>query len=1333
MTTQHVDALFPRHTGTWTESSNLHWWTTSGGSTFLPSGSEEPATSTDATSTSSAYTSDPGSSTGAGGASGSGTLTTFTSSIPISTITQSSTTLTSFSDSVVSSYLSNTLFPSSTSSSGASNPTGRFNSANSIPVCAGDGLDASSDGILASVVFSSAIGLLIWLLFAILRPRFRQVYSLREWFLSQDLRPKPLGSGFFAFLHPPVPLVPDVPANVDDAGKSLKTDAELFPSDEQLSQRVIWISFLIVLGWSILALAGCLPLYLASTPCLADYSQAQYGGAYSTLQDLSLMRLLRMLDQGDVSIKNLLVTRADDSDDRYNVRPRIIVLTVLVIVLALLPALWKIIKEFNALVAYRQRWLNVKCDNEELAWLSVRDAPGFIGWGEKQIKDFILKCALSSTLDRTSAGRRNDDSPESANRIRGGRSGRHQSEKRRWDADAENTNMEVDIKSLFSIVDTHQLALLIEERDEILESLEIAETRYIKSFRISTPDPSIVDLQPQPPEPEGRPYISRPLPLRGSQRYRGARRRTTSNKALASSSLAPTSFVAPSQYYRLRKLSGISGGRFTDSPEGRRSFSDAVHSRVIGSQFHEIQPHSPDYHALPLGSHVGVDSNTGELGPLSGSSYDDIPDPRYFGPNHSMEEFGQLRGSQDYDPDERLDDIAELQEWVDLERERPGEYESSMNGATERGQTPRFSGTSSRFPRRARPRPSRQEETPSPARRETFPLRSRSVSDPEAVMPPHLRLQPSQPFVRPLEGVDYEGLGEVYNEIKRYRSQLKAINSEIAEAQTSCYNDIAEGVRIKGWLVVGKGLRFIPGMQQIEGRAKEDVRWDILQDERSTLDTIVLWVVVTMMAVTLAVASGIATVLTPAIAAIAFISFALWAMHYAAKVQGSVSISGGQLLTFKITFFALTVVAGLFLITVGALIFALHAFSEGSGVASSVANGSIYIMVLCLALIINLAIIIPGLLLLQPTRLWRVLRAEKQAVTPRQRFRAVYPRTYDPSFATGACVLAIVFASTFSLIFPLIAPAVTLLLLLTLVAHRFLVGYVYGRTHSQTGGLLQIWLLRRFGTVVAFQPILLGLIYLSRELWIEGGILCGVGGAVMLFMEGYATWKTRLPGRKSLSHVTQDSLDRFVEIARPKGRRNVDEESTSLVSGSRLGQRTRGSLASVLEMMSLTLAVMPSSAEVRGPVPLKTETLDDLTATERAARTHPDAPPHLPPLPFADHAEEMAGILYPPELIAPPPIIWLPNDAAGVARSEAVDLQKYHDLRVTLDIPTGLDVLWCVYGLASCRTSEYGRFRMENGHVSSAPRAHATASAIIDANVEQGLRAGCHCWRTAGR
>jgi hypothetical protein len=89
----------------------------------------------------------------------------------------------------------------------------------------------------------------------------------------------------------------------------------------------------------------------------------------------------------------------------------------------------------------------------------------------------------------------------------------------------------------------------------------------------------------------------------------------------------------------------------------------------------------------------------------------------------------------------------------------------------------------------------------------------------------------------------------------------------------------------------------------------------------------------------------------------------------------------------------------------------------------------------------------------------------------------------------------------------------------------------------------------------------------------------------------------------------------------------------------------------------------------------ETETLDDLTATDRAARTHPDAPPHIPPLPFTDHAEDMAGILYAPELIAPPPIIWLPNDMAGIAMQEAYDLQQYHSLQVTLDVRSQHDVM----------------------------------------------------------
>lgn len=81
--------------------------------------------------------------------------------------------------------------------------------------------------------------------------------------------------------------------------------------------------------------------------------------------------------------------------------------------------------------------------------------------------------------------------------------------------------------------------------------------------------------------------------------------------------------------------------------------------------------------------------------------------------------------------------------------------------------------------------------------------------------------------------------------------------------------------------------------------------------------------------------------------------------------------------------------------------------------------------------------------------------------------------------------------------------------------------------------------------------------------------------------------------------------------------------------------------------------------------PTETEAIDDLVSTEKAARTHPDAPPYLP---FNDRAEETAGLLYPPELLAPVPMIWLPNDHAGIARSEAIDLQRYHGLETTLDV-----------------------------------------------------------------
>jgi calcium permeable stress-gated cation channel len=229
-------------------------------------------------------------------------------------------------------------------------------------------------------------------------------------FFISSMRPKPLSSSLWAFLFPHVPLVPKLPSDVSDAGKSTEKNLDLFPTDEQLSQRTIWMALLICLGWSVLALCGALPLYLVSTPCLAhSIYQGGTSGAYSVVQDLSLLRLLQLFETQNVSATTSLALEAraviNNKGAKSNGRIRTIVLTILVVVLGVLPALYKILKEFSRLVAHRRRWVEVRCEQKEMGWLSADKAPGFVGWGEKQFKDYLIKIGLSSTLVLSNEGR----------------------------------------------------------------------------------------------------------------------------------------------------------------------------------------------------------------------------------------------------------------------------------------------------------------------------------------------------------------------------------------------------------------------------------------------------------------------------------------------------------------------------------------------------------------------------------------------------------------------------------------------------------------------------------------------------------------------------------------------------------------------------------------------------------------------------------------------------------------------------------------------------------------------------------------------------------------
>ena len=324
-------------------------------------------------------------------------------------------------------------------------------------------------------------------------------------------------------------------------------------------------------------------------------------------------------------------------------------------------------------------------------------------------------------------------------------------------------------------------------------------------------------------------------------------------------------------------------------------------------------------------------------------------------------------------------------------------------------------------------------------------------------------------------------------------------------------------------------------------------------------------------------------------------------------------------------FYIVVCVAVIGLVTAGAILYAFGALSEGKRRSETVADGSIYIAILAVAIVIVVAITSPALLMLQPLRLRQVLNAEKAAKTPRQRFRGmigifllimgrflifldshisqnVQPAVCDGLLYTGDYLcehvlgdlpvdrpcsrpVGVPHSNRYEAYFSVLVPSLT-----EISAHRFLIGYVYGRTRSQTGGLLQIWLLKRFASLLAIQPILLGLIFFSRRLWAEGGALVGAGGLTILFVEVYTRLKERRLSRGVPSPVSQHAVESFRKAARPERLALMEEESTSVVSSGRAA-RTRGSFASVLEMMSTTLAVVPSRYQEHGPVPLRTSSL----------------------------------------------------------------------------------------------------------------------------------------------
>ena len=247
-----------------------------------------------------------------------------------------------------------------------------------------------------------------------------------------------------------------------------------------------------------------------------------------------------------------------------------------------------------------------------------------------------------------------------------------------------------------------------------------------------------------------------------------------------------------------------------------------------------------------------------------------IPDPMVHGPNYVARTTEETTNPETlYSPGSgpmRLPSSNGESDWVDVGREAPIDFRYSHTPSApspvalphvlplppETPFQPARASSIFRFVRRPKifgPAPSEH--------RSTFPLRDRARAETggsgSEEVPPHLRVQRAPPFVRPLTGLNHDELGSVYSEIRTWRTRLKTVNEDIRIAQEEGYQAIVDGVHVKGWLLTGRGLRLLPGIQLIEGRAKEDVRWDILQmgGKNDGMNQVAFWTVVVVIAASL--------------------------------------------------------------------------------------------------------------------------------------------------------------------------------------------------------------------------------------------------------------------------------------------------------------------------------------------------------------------------------------------------------------------------------------------------------------------------------------------------
>ncbi|WWD00248.1 hypothetical protein V866_007157 [Kwoniella sp. B9012] len=1062
-----------------------------------------------------------------------------------------------------------------------SSPASAITDPSSVNTCAGD-WDWQGWGVVASLGSGLIVGWIMWLIWLTLRRKLPGIYAPRTWAISQEFRPSKWT--FLTFLLPFLRL----PSN------ALSEGASALP--------VLFAGLKLSALVSLLALGGVLPIILAGVPCLSETSpQNNLGGRLGILTDLSLLRLLNALDPSPDSAATSnslrLMSSAPSLGARSltstiapaisSARVRLIIILVILAVLACGGGLFVIARTYASLRKLKKGFENRMCQKMEMVFISSHDAGGWRGKSEEAVRRLLRDWCAQLKLN--------------------------------------NEEKEVDVVGVFAIPDTTDLRQKVEEREQVLIELEVAETNYIASFKLTHTASDGDVLEPtgwNEGEPESQ-STKNSSPVRPTP---------------------PNDFLAPKGFYKISTVPHSQSKERLNVPVPP-SLNLEEAGEPTDSRFKEINRDSAMYGGrFDIGQRIKMDQ-TGNWVPDPSpqseetNALDTSPETSHEGPTSE-------RGRNSSDP--------------------PHSDEATRGMNT----TPIISSPTSPGP---------------------------PVSPTSPYSPEELDHRPRIP-TRSSHRVSREGtspLAAHYASIRETRARFKELNMEIEGMQKQKFAEIASTTAdIKGWIVVGKGVRWLPNAELIEGYTKEDILWQKAGAPTRKKDQRTFWlkvlllggvmsiIVVPFLALSVGTApgfahymgpmkpiarsdgfgSGVVEGLVPAVVLSLVVGVALLLTEGFSKDVKCISRSHQRFLAHRAVFYLLLWITVVWTVLVAALEFAVQGFAMNVQEARTVGDGAVFSTWFVLVLLLNLAFVLPALYLLQPLRGFKYLQQKKKAMTPRQKYRLYNSPSYSPAIGMAPCLLAVFYASTLLFIFPLLAIPILVLLYLSYIANRYMIEHVFvDSSAGYTGTVLALWSVRRFGWVLGFQPLLYGLILLSRNEWAIGGVSIAVAIITVLLSEGLTVLEYKEKRRKDLNGNTRKGLDEL----------SFSMQDTKKDDGNR---NERNSRQSDLSLLYRVAALLPGYGRLpeHFPLPIPTERIDDLLQTERCSYLKPTsrsgqtAEGHRY---FTENLNSIKGMIYPLEMLIPIPVIWLPHDKNGIAQGEMIELGRYHNLLSIVDQP----------------------------------------------------------------